>query len=257
MPLRAVAMSSSSESARREVDPVIEPPRRDPPGRLRDPRERLHHPRENRPHDQRQRRKRDRDRPGIEPDHLAHRLPQVGQRRAHEQERAPLPRHTARRRLPPAEFQILSVRSGHSGCQEKPGGSRWDFTGVPSACQMPANQENGFALRCRPTSEGMRSRMAIDGLQSDAVLTAGKEQAAEPQVGLEERVGGEPLLGLERTEPGPELRVDVADEDVLRDEIGEAPDRDRDQEKEQAHPERRPPAQRVEEWSTHRRRAVR
>ena len=236
-----------------QVDPGGEVSGGDRGRGARDARQWQHHPGEDPPHRKRERRDRERDGPHVKPKHLPHRLRQRRKRRADEQHRSV---------APPAD--------GQSGCAVGRGLDRlkrlapWLAPG--DSLREPQRRQECAVLApnaCKP-GEGPAADRRRDqqshrngGLQVACGAEVGERELRQGEIGAEERLRGELLPGLERVEPGPQLRVDVANEDLPGHLVIHRPDRDGDRDQKQGYRDRRPPAKRAEHAASHGHPAIR
>ena len=236
-----------------QVDPRREVSRYDRCRGAGDAGQRHHHPGEDPPHQQRHRRDRQCDRPDVEPERLPHGLRERLQRRADQQHR-PV--------APPADGQSgLAVGRGPDSLL---GFSPWlpsgDFVGEPQRRQERAIlPPSAGKPREGPGGDRRRDEQSHrdGGLEVARGADIGERDLPEGEIGPEERLRGKLLPGLERAESGPQLRVDVADEDLPRHRVIDGADRDADRDQKQGYRDRRPPAERAEHAASHGRPAIR
>ena len=237
----------------RQIDPRGEVALRDALRGPGDSAQRPHHSRQNPPHRKGQRRHHQRDRPHVEPEHIPQRLLKLIEGSAHEQRRLVA--------SPAAGQPKLAFGRGPDGLHPiVPLGLPGETVGQPQ-------RTDGRAVLL-PHAGKPREPLAADGRRDEQphchrrFLVAGRadvgqKQPAQSQVRLEQCFGSESLLRFERAQSRPELRVDVAEEDVAGDVVVDEPNRHGDRQQEHGHPERRPPAQRSKERLSHGHPAVR
>ena len=237
----------------RKVDPRGEVALRDAACGPGNAGQRHHHPRQDPPHRQGQRRHHQRDRPRVEPEHVPQRLLQLPQRSAHEQHRLVA--------SPTACQPNVAVGRGPDGLHpivplRLPGetvGQSQRTDGCTILLPHAGKPWEPLSADRRRDEQSHRQR----GLQVARRTDVGQKQPAQSKVGLEQRFGSESLLRLERAQSRPQLRVDVAEKNVLRHVKIDEPDRDRDGQQEHGHPKRRPPAEGSKQCVTHGHPAVR
>ena len=231
----------------RKVDPRGEVALRDAACGPGNAGQRHHHPRQDPPHRQGQRRDGQRDRPRVEPEHVPQRLLHLRQGSAHEQHRLVA--------SPTACQPNVAVGRGPDGLHpvaplRLPREAVWQSQRTEGRAVFPPDAgkpRESLAADRRRDEQPHRKR----GLQVARRTDVRQKQPAQSQVGLEQRFGSESLLRLERAQSRPQLRVDVAEKNVLRHVKIDEPDRDRDRQQEHGHPKRGPPAQRSKQCVTH------